>query len=134
MSNRVSSSVAAVATLTFTAPPSRSSVVSSILPDLTQNSQHYLWNALSKQEIAHKDQYTSHLQTSQSKNSITATLSWSILLTDYGATWFTLILHRALLALDTYMLVYFRILWHKLVIVWLLVPHGKYRHSQTYNN
>ena len=59
------------------------------------------------------------LQTSQRKNSTAATLSWSI---KYDATWFTLELHRAPLALDTYMLVYFRILWHKLVIVWLLVP------------
>ena len=134
VSIRVSSSVAAVATLTFTAPPSRSSVFSSILPDLTQNSQHYLRNAPSTQEIAHKDQYTSHLQTSQPKNSITATLSWSILLTNYGTTQFTLVLRCAPLALDMYMLVYFRILWHRLVIVWLLVPHGKYWHSQTYNN
>ena len=67
-------------------------------------------------------------QTCLHKNSIAATQSWSILLTNYGATWFMLILHRAPLALDTYMLVYFCILWHKLVIVWLLVPHGKYWH------
>ena len=51
---------------------------------------------------------------------------WSSLLTTYGATWFMLVLHCALLALDTYMLVYLRILWHKLIIVWLLVPQGKY--------
>ena len=60
VSNRVSSSVAAVGTLTFIVPPSRSSVV--ILRDLTRNSHHYLRNAPSTQEIAHKDQYTSHLQ------------------------------------------------------------------------
>ena len=54
-----SSSVAAVATLTFTAPLSRSSVA--ILRDLTQNSQHYL-HAPSTQEMAHRDQYTSHLK------------------------------------------------------------------------
>ena len=47
-------------------------------------------------------------------------------------TWFTFVLHRAPLALDTYMLIYFRILWHKLVIVWLLVPHGKYIITNTY--
>ena len=46
-------------------------------------------------------------------------------------TWFTFVLHRAPLALDTYMLVHFRILWHKLVIVWLVVPHGKYWHCVT---
>jgi len=42
------------------APPSHSSVA--ILRDLTQNSQHYLRNALSTQEIVHKNQYTSHLK------------------------------------------------------------------------
>ena len=132
VSNRVSSSVATVTMLTFTAPPSRSSVA--ILQDLTQNSQHYLRNALSTQEIAHKDQYTSHLKEVSAKtslvpgDSIAATLSWSI---HYGATWFTFVLHRAPLALDTYMLVYFCILWHKLVTVWLLVPHGKYWHCVT---
>ena len=52
----MSSSVAVVTTLTFTVPPSRSSVA--ILGDLTQNSQHYLRNAPLTREIAHKDQYT----------------------------------------------------------------------------
>ena len=51
--------------------------------------------------------------------------SWLSLLTNHGATWFTLVLHRAPLALDTNMLVYFRTLWHKFVIVWLLVSCGK---------
>ena len=59
----------------------------------------------SKQRSVYKS-----LPTSQRKNSIAATLSWSILLTNYGATWFTLVLHRAPLAFDTYMLVCFRIL------------------------
>ena len=127
VSNRVSSSVAAVGTLTFTTPPSRSSVA--ILRDLTQNSHHYLRNAPSTQEIAHKDQYTSHLQNKSAQkldgsNSI-------FLLTNYGATWFMLILHCVPLALDTYMLVYFRIPCQKLVIVWLLMPHGKYWHWVT---
>ena len=51
--------------------------------------------------------------------------SWLSLLTNHGATWFTLVLHCAPLALDTNMLVYFRTLWHKFVIVWLLVSCGK---------
>ena len=108
--------------LTFTVPPSRSSVA--ILRDLTQNSQHYLQNAPSTQEIAHKDQYTSHLKEISAKTR----LQQLFLLTNFGATWFMIVLHRAPLALDTYMLVYFHILWHKLVIVWLLMPHGKYWH------
>ena len=61
------------------------------------------------------------------------TLSWSIL-ADYGATWFMFVLHRALLAVIRTFLCSFCILWHKLVIVWLLVPHDKYWHSQPYNN
>ena len=59
----------------------------------------------SKQRSVYKS-----LPTSQRKNSIAATLSWSILLTNYGATWFTLVLHRAPLVFDTYMLVCFGIL------------------------
>ena len=113
VSNHVSPSVATVGMLTFTTPPSRSSVA--ILRDLTRNSHHYLRNAPSIQEIVHKDQYTSHLQNKSAQNSIAATQSWSILLTNYGATWFMLILHLAPLALGTYMLVYFCILWHKLL-------------------
>ena len=115
-----------VTTLTFTVPPSCSSV--GILRDLTQNSQHYLRNAPSTQEIAHKNQYASHLKEVSAKTQLQQLFFWSILLTNYGATWFTLVLHHAPLALDTYMLVYFRILWHKLVIASLLVPHGKYWH------
>ena len=85
----------------------------SALSRFNANFQHYSQITPSTRRIAHKDQHTSHLQRkSQRRNSFTATLSWSIL-ASYGATWFTFVLHRALLALVRTFLCSFRILRHK---------------------
>ena len=50
--------------------------------------------------IAHKDPYTSHFQNKSAQKLDRSNFSWSIL-TNYGTTWFTFVLHHALLELDT---------------------------------
>ena len=84
----------------------RAIVVSCSFFDLPSrfSSQCYLQNTPSTLELAHEDQSTCHLS-KQASALIAATLSWSIL-TNYGATWFTFVLHRAPQYIHTCILLY----------------------------